>query len=231
MQIGGLQKTSLIDYPDKISAIVFTVGCNFRCGYCHNPELVSPPFPIFNMTEEELFKFLQKRKKLLDGVTVTGGEPTLHEDLPEFLGKIKKLNFLIKLDTNGTNPEMLKKVIKEKLVDYLAMDIKAPIDNYKDVVFAKVDFKKIKESIKIIMESGLDYEFRSTILPDLHTFEDLLNMAKLVKGAKNYYLQRFESKGKLLDNEYFSKNSFSVQETEKMAKACLKYVKNCSVRL
>lgn len=160
MLIGGLQKSSLIDYPGKIAAVIFTQGCNFRCPYCHNPELVNGERGTINgkCHEMAVLEFLKKRIGKLDGVVITGGEPTLHNNLPEFIKQIKNLGFAIKLDTNGTNPEMLKQLIDEKLIDYVAMDIKAPLDKYSEIVCTKVDTDKILKSIGILKNSNIkDY--------------------------------------------------------------------------
>lgn len=230
MLIGGLQKTSLIDYPNKISAIVFTAGCNFRCHFCHNPELVIDINKKNLINQQEVFDFLTKRKKTLDAVVITGGEPTQHKDLPEFIKKIKDMGLLVKLDTNGSNPKMLKKLIKHKLIDYIAMDIKAPLPKYAKVVNVKADTNKIKKSIKLIMKSGLPYEFRSTLLPKLHNKEDVIKMAKLIKGAQNYFLQKFIP-GKKHNNPEFNKlKPFSDKQMKEMAKACEEFVEKCSIR-
>lgn len=208
MRIGGFQKFSMIDYPGKLSAIIFTQGCNFRCPYCHNPELVN--FNLFQdpLNEKEIINFLKTRINKLDAVCITGGEPTLHPDLPEFIAKIKSLGFLVKLDTNGTNPEMVKSLIEEKLVDYLAMDIKAPIDNYRSVTRTKVDAVDLRESIKLIENSEVEYEFRSTLITTLHSEEDVIEMAKSLGKAKRYFLQKFVPT-KTLDSDYITKTTFS----------------------
>lgn len=229
MLITGFQRLSLIDYPDKVCAIVFTQGCNFRCGFCHNPELVIGRNRE-RLEERDFFDFLKKRHGKLDAVTITGGEPTLHSDLPEFLKRIRDLDFLVKLDSNGTNPEMLKKIIDKKLVDYLAMDIKAPLEKYEKIICQKIDLKKIKESINLIINSNIDYEFRSTILPTLHNEEDLIQMAELIKGAKNYFLQSFVAAPKLLNPEFKVCKSFSKEQMQNLAKKCGKFVKNCKTR-
>lgn len=217
MLIGGLQKSTLIDFPGKIACTVFTVGCNFRCPFCHNPELVDRDNFKLNgiIDEEDFFSFLSARKGVLDGVCVTGGEPMLHVDLPDFLKRIKNLGFLTKLDTNGTNPQMLEKLIDEKLVDYIAMDIKtklktqnSKLKTYEEVVGAKVNLEDIKKSIKIIMESGLDYEFRTTVVPGLHTEEDIIEIAKEIRGAKKYYLQQFRPGEKILSEEFRTKKPY-----------------------
>jgi len=230
MLIGGLQKITLLDYPDKLAAIIFTAGCNFRCPYCHNPELVTKIVKKDLIPQKEIFEFLNKRKKKLDAVVITGGEPTLHNDLPKFIAKIKKLGYLVKLDSNGTNPKMLKEFIQNKSIDYIAMDIKAPLKKYAQVVRRPVDNKKIKQSIKLIMQSGLDYEFRSTIMPALHTPADIETMAKLIQGAKKYFLQNFIASGNLNDNSFNQFKSFTKQQMTELVKMCRAYVKDCSAR-
>lgn len=191
MLIKGLVKTTLIDYPGKVACTVFLARCNFRCPYCQNPDLVAGYDGLPTITKEEVFERLKSRKKWLDGVCISGGEPTLNEELPEFLRKIKSVGFLIKLDTNGTNPEMLKKLLDEKLVDYIAMDIKAPLERYEEVVKTKVDLEKIKKSVEIICKSGVDYEFRTTVVPGLLSGEDIEKICLWLRGSKRYYLQQF----------------------------------------
>lgn len=230
MLIGGLQPTTLLDYPDKIAAIVFTAGCNFRCGFCYNPELVIDIQKDKLLSEEIFFKFLAKKKKVLDAVVVTGGEPTRQQDLPRFIKKIKDLGFLVKLDSNGTNPQMIEKLIKGNLIDYIAMDIKAPLAKYDKVANIKVDQAKIKQSIKAIMTSGLSYEFRSTILPALHSETDIMQMAKLIKGADKYFLQKFRAGKNHNDMSFAHAKSFTDREMNNLAKICREYVKKCSVR-
>ncbi len=230
MLIGGLQKISLLDYPDKISAIIFTAGCNFRCPYCHNPELVNKIDKKMLFPEQKILDFLSKRIKKIDAVVITGGEPTLHQDLPDFIKKIKKMDFLIKLDSNGTNPQMLKQLIKNNLLNYIAMDIKAPLNKYEQVIRMPINKKNIQESIRIIKQSGLDYEFRSTILPALHNFEDIKKMAQLIQGAKKYFLQNFIASGNLNDNSFNQLKSFTDKEMHELVKLCQPYVKYCAAR-
>ncbi len=206
MTIGGLQKLTLIDFPGKIACTVFTVGCNFRCPFCHNPELVDPAGLKLSeiIDEKDFFSFLESRKSLLDGVCITGGEPTLHSDLPEFIKKIKKMGFLVKLDTNGTNPGVVSSLIEGKAVDYFAMDIKTRLQDvvtYSKVVRIEADVEKIKKTIKLIMDSGVDYEFRTTVVPGLHAEEDILCIADSIRGAKKYFLQQFRPGKKILDKE------------------------------
>jgi len=208
MIFGGLQELTLIDYPGKIAATVFTIGCNFRCYYCHNPELVLPE-KIKNtktLSEEDVLDFLKGRKGLLQGLCITGGEPTLENDLLDFIKQVKALNFLVKLDTNGSNPEVLKKLLENKLLDYIAMDIKAPLAKYAIVAGAEINSNHIQESIKLVRQSGLEYEFRTTIAPGL-TAQDILDIVPLIEGADNYYLQVFHDNGKCLkDVRYFGRS-------------------------
>jgi len=196
VKIGGLQKLTLIDYPGKIAATVFLMGCNFRCAFCYNSGIVLPekikkqkPIPL-----KDFLNFLKERKNLLDAVCIGGGEPTIWKDLPNFIKKIKKMGFLIKLDTNGSNPTMLKSLIDKKLVDYVAMDIKAPREKYDLVCQKKVNIKNIEKSVKILKEGKVDHEFRTTIVPILHTKEDILKILKWIRPSKKYYLQNFSSK-------------------------------------
>ena len=229
MFIGGFQKFSLIDYPGKICAIVFTQGCNFRCPYCHNPELVKPELFERPIPEEEILSFLKNRVGKLDAVEITGGEPTLQRDLLEFIKKIKDMGFLMKLDSNGTNPEILEKAIKEKIVDYLAMDVKAPLEKYSKVVGTKVDTKKIRQSIDLIMNSGIDYEFRTTIVRSLLSKEDIIGIGKLIRGARMYFLQKFIPT-KTLDPNFLKETTYSSEELESLRKIISGFVERCEIR-
>ncbi|NTW27406.1 MAG: anaerobic ribonucleoside-triphosphate reductase activating protein [Candidatus Moranbacteria bacterium] len=192
MRIGGFQKLTLIDFPGTIATTVFTVGCSFRCGFCHNPELViKSQFPAMNNLEEEFFAHLAKRKGKLEGVCITGGEPTIQSDIIEFIKKIKAMGFKVKLDSNGTRPDVLRKVISEKLVDFIAMDIKSSPENYSKTVGLKADVERIKLSVQLIMNSKIPYEFRTTVVPGIHSEQDFGEIAKWIKGAKAYYLQEY----------------------------------------
>jgi len=230
LKIGGLQKFSLIDYPGKISAIIFTKGCNFRCPYCHNPELVDPKLFTYTIDEDLILSFLRKRVGKLDGVVITGGEPLLQHDLIEFIERIKEMGYLVKLDTNGSYPENLKRVLAKNLIDYIAMDIKAPLEKYHNVVQTDVRTEKIMESITIILNSNIDYEFRTTVVKNLLTEDDLICIAKLIRGAKRYILQKFVM-SKILDKsfannvKYFSENELNIIK-EKVKK----YVGECIIR-
>lgn len=189
MKISGFQKLSLVDFDGHISATIFVSGCNFACPFCHNAGLVNGSEP--QISESEVLDYLSKRFGLLDGVCVSGGEPTLYPDLPKFIAKLKSIGYLVKLDTNGTNPEMVKYLVENKLVDYIAMDIKNSKDSYNKTIGKDYDFGKIKTTIEYIMNCKVDYEFRTTLVKSLHTFEDIQKIAKLIAGAKKYYLQKF----------------------------------------
>lgn len=220
VKFGGFQKTSLVDYPDEICTILFTIGCNFRCPYCHNKELVEPELFPNEIPEDYLLGFLKERKKYIDAVTITGGEPTIHKDLPEFIKKVKALGFKVKVDTNGTNPEMIKYLIENKLVDFIAMDYKAPIKKYQEVVRAKFDIKKIEKTKELIMKSGIDYEFRVTVVPTLLTIEDIIQIGEELKGAKQVWIQQFENKhGNVLDKEFLTIKPYRMSEIKEMVKA------------
>lgn len=216
IKIKGLQKTTLLDYPGKVAAIIFVAGCNFRCPFCHNADLVLRPETLPTVTEKDFFIFLKNKRKLLDGIVVTGGEPTLYQDLPAFIKKIKKLGFLIKLDTNGTNPEMVDYLVKHRLIDYVAMDYKGPIRKYEkytgQIQNSKLKIQnyksKLKKIIKILIKDGLDFELRTTVVPTLHNREDLIEMAKqfnnlTIEQSKNikWFLQQFRP-GQCLDKEF-----------------------------
>lgn len=227
MRLGGLQHSSLIDYPGKICAIVFTIGCNFHCPYCHNPELVNETAE--EISEEDFFRFLESRVGLLDAVTITGGEPTLHNDLIIFIHRIKQMGFLVKLDSNGTNPTILKELINAKLIDYVAMDIKSPLQKYSETVARPADLERIKESIDLLREGSVAYEFRTTVVKALLSPEDFPIIGELINGADTYYLQKFIPT-KLLNPAFHKKVSYTDTEFEELRQMMENYVKVCQVR-
>ena len=191
MQIHGLQKLTLLDFPGRTACTVFLGGCNFRCPFCHNFELASRPLAPL-MTEQELLDYLQKRKGLLDGVAITGGEPLLRPDLAELLRKIKALGYAVKLDTNGSFPARLKELVGEGLVDYVAMDVKNAPDRYGETAgFPKLELDPIRESIEFLKNGAVESEFRTTVVEGLHTEAEIAEIADWLKGAKRYFLQRF----------------------------------------
>lgn len=227
MLIGGLQKSSLIDYPGKISAVIFTQECNFKCPYCHNPELIKGNGK--REKKKEIIEFLQSRISKLDGVVITGGEPTLHKDLPVFIKQIKGMEFAVKLDTNGTNPDMLDHLIKKNLIDYVAMDIKAPIERYSDIVYAKTDTNKILKSIEILKNSNINYEFRTTVVKSQLSFDDFEKIGELIQGSQRYYLQRFVPT-KTLNESFLNEATYTDEEFTSIIKVLEQYVEKISLR-
>jgi len=191
IQIGGLQKLTLIDFPGRVAATVFLCGCNLRCPWCYSRELVLPELIAGQpkITEKEFFDFLADRKGLLDGIVICGGEPTLNPDLADFISKIKKMGYAVKLDTNGSNPAVLEELIDQKLIDYVALDIKLPKERYEKEL--KIKAEEIEKSIEILRKSGIDHEFRTTVVPGVHTKEDIIEIAQWLTPAKKYYLQSF----------------------------------------
>ena len=232
MEIGGLEKSTLIDYPGKVTCTVFIIGCNFRCPFCYSSELVLPEKMAEQpkIAEKAFFDFLKERQGLLEGVVICGGEPTIHKDLPDFIKRIKDLGFLLKLDTNGSNPEMLRELMQKGLVDYVAMDIKAPLGAKYDLATGvKVDLDKIKESIEIIKGSGVDYEFRSTIVPSIHSKEDVIQMAKDISPAKKYYLQNFRGE-KTIDPRFEEIKPYAKDFLLEIQKEISPFFEICQVR-
>jgi len=232
MKIAGLQKTTLIDYPGKIAAVIFTKGCNFRCSFCHNADLVNPSSKVKIISEKEVFDFLKKRREMLEGVVITGGEPTLRPDLINFIKKIKKLDFLVKLDTNGTNPMILKSLINTStypLINYIAMDIKGPLDKYQLITNSKINLENIKKSVEIIKNSGIDYEFRTTVVPTFLDKDDFIKIGKWLKGAKQYYLQQFRNK-QTLDKKLLKVSPYTDKKLRQFTKIMKRYIKNAEIR-
>jgi len=230
LPIKGWQKTSLIDYPPYTSSVIFLGGCNFRCSFCHNPDLVIDHHKVKDIKPEKIIEHLKTKKKWIDGVCITGGEPTLYYDLYEFIYKLKKEGFLIKLDTNGTNPDYLKYLIDNKLVDYIAMDIKAPLEKYDYVVETKTDKESIKKSVEIIKNSGIDYEFRTTAVPDLLNKDDFLKIGKWLKGSKRYCIQQFRNSRKLIDKGLEKSEPYSSEELQEFANKLNTYFDNIEVK-
>lgn len=203
MRIGGFLPFSMIDYPGKLAAVVFTQGCNFRCPFCHNPSLLDASLPG-RVSEQEIFAFLSRRRGLLEGVVVTGGEPTIQTDLPEFMGRVKALGFLIKLDTNGSHPEMLERILQGGWVDFVEMDLKAPWDRYFAAAGVAVDAERLQRSLAILRSSGISFGLRTTAVEPLHSDGDLLRIGREARGAASYALQEFRN-GTLVCPEFAKK--------------------------
>ena len=230
MKISGIQKLTLLDYPGKVACTLFTAGCNFRCPFCHNAMLVLPEqIEDANLGEDEILSFLKKRQGVLDGVAITGGEPLLHRDMPELLGKIKALGYKIKLDTNGSNPELLRSIIENRLVDRVAMDIKNAPEAYGETVgVTGLDLAPIEKSKDMLLRGDIDYEFRTTVVKGIHTEESLIGAAKWIAGAKEYYLQQFKDSGNLILPEGLE--AYDEKEMHALADAVREYVPAVQVR-
>lgn len=199
MNIYGYQKTTLLDYPGHVAATIFTGGCNFRCPFCHNSDLVLNPSFSARIPEEEIFNFLKKRKNVLSGICITGGEPTLQTDLSEFIKKIRSLGYNIKLDTNGYQPDVIADLLNQNLLDYIAMDIKAGLSNYSRVCgISELNINQILKSISIIENSKIEYEFRTTVVSELHTKEDFYEISQMLSPKSFYFIQSFKDSGNIL---------------------------------
>ncbi len=232
MVISGLEKFTLLDYPGKTSAVVFTYGCNFRCPYCHNPELVVEPLNSnLVFSESEVLDFLKERIGKLDAVVITGGEPLIYNDLIDFIVHIRTMGYLVKVDTNGSKPDFLKEIIDKGIVDYWAMDIKYGADIYEKGLNdgSPMNKKSLIESIQLIMNSSVSYEFRTTVVKGLHDIEEMKRIGELINGAKNYYIQNFRP-GKTIDKSLSNKNSFTDLELEELREAISPYVMNAVIR-
>ncbi|MDR0418137.1 MAG: anaerobic ribonucleoside-triphosphate reductase activating protein [Puniceicoccales bacterium] len=228
MKIGGLQRLSMIDFPGKLATVVFTIDCNFCCPFCHNPKLVEGDINLF--PEESLWDFLSTRTKLIEGVVVSGGEPTLHRDLPTFIKKIKALGFSVKLDTNGSNPEMLSELINAQLLDFVAMDIKHIWSRYAFSTGLNIaPIEKIQQSAIFLLNSHIDYEFRTTVIKDFHDPMDIINISRQICGAKRYAVQEFIPK-KTLSKDFAQKLPFEKQSLEALIPEISKYVQSFEIR-
>ena len=228
MNIQGLQKLTLLDYPGKMACIVFTGGCNLRCPFCHNASIVLNPSAEGEFSVEEITAFLKKRQGILEGVVITGGEPLMQKDIAEFIGLVRSLGYSVKLDTNGTYPDKLKELIDNGLVDYVAMDIKAAPESYPPAVgIGGYDISKIIRSINILLEGRVDYEFRTTVVREFHSVFSMNSLGELIKGAKRHYLQGFKDSGELIG---FGLSAVPKNEMEEMRKILLGYVENCELR-
>ncbi|MBP5167957.1 MAG: anaerobic ribonucleoside-triphosphate reductase activating protein [Oscillospiraceae bacterium] len=229
MFLSGLQKLTLLDYPGKVACTVFTAGCNFRCPFCHNAGLVLPERFSQDVPEEDVLAFLKKRVGILDGVAITGGEPLLHKELPAFLRQVKELGYLVKLDTNGSFPDRLKEVVSEGLVDRVAMDIKNAPDLYAETSgIPRLDLQDIERSKNFLLAGSVEYEFRTTVVKGLHTSESLIEAAKWITGANEYYLQQFKDSGDVIAIGGLS--AYNEKEMYALADAVSPYVPGVQVR-
>jgi len=228
MKIGGFQKTSLLDYPGRFSAIVWTVGCNFKCPFCYNKNLVDGNVELFN--EDEVLSFLKKRKGMHEALSVSGGEPFLQKEILDFTSKVKKLGYLVKIDTNWTFPDRLKELIEKKLVDYVAMDVKASKKKYNQLTGVKTDIRNIEKSIDIIKKTAPDYEFKTTFVPELLTKEDILKIAQWLEGSKTYFLQQFKVNTPLISSSLEKITPYPKEYIVETFEEIQSYFKKCEMR-
>ncbi len=226
MRINGFLGVSLIDYPGKVCSIIYTSPCNFRCPYCHNKALVSADEEIIE--EEKMLADIGERKNFIDAVSITGGEPTIHKGLPDFMEKVKNMGLLVKLDTNGSSPETVEKIIKNNLVDYIAMDVKAGRNNYNRAAGAKVDFDGIAKTARIIMGAGKNYEFRTTVVPGIIDSRELEDIGNIINGAENFTIQQFENR-ETLDPSYNDIEPYAESELKNFKNIMLKYAKKVKI--
>lgn len=230
IRIGGMQKMTLLDYPGKVAAVIFTSGCSFKCPYCHNRDLVFVPENYEFFKPEEIFSYLQKRKGILDGVAITGGEPLIQENLEEFISEIKKLGYPVKLDTNGYHPERLKALCESGMIDYVAMDIKNTPSKYASTVGTNSEvfrIDNIKESVAFLMASGIEYEFRTTVVRELHDEEDIADIARWIRGARHFYLQQYSDSDNVIQKGF---HAYSADEMRKLCKIAQEFVPAAEIR-
>jgi len=214
MRIGGLQKLTLVDFPGRIASTVFVQGCNFRCGYCHNPELVLPQAFQEPLLPEMVFNFLEGRRGVIEGVVITGGEPTLQKELPDFIACIKQMGFAVKLDTNGSRPDVLASLLESRLLDYIAMDVKTCLDKYSRAIGVSCDTAKIKESIRLVINSNVPYQLRTTLIKEFCAEQDLNEIKHLIGQANHYVLQPFVHSPKMIDPRIDAQDQYTPSQVE-----------------
>lgn len=227
MQVHGFNKTTLLDYPGIVASTIFTGACNFRCPFCQNSDLVINPNSQPVISTEEIFEHLNKRKGIIKGICITGGEPTLQPDLEEFIDRVKELGLLVKLDTNGYRPEILINLCESKKIDYVAMDIKSSLSGYSEAAGVETDTKKIKQSIDYLLKGNIDYEFRTTVVRELHDYDTFLEIAGDLNGAEKYYLQGFIDSGRVIKSGL---SAYSKEEMESFVKIFDGKVKKTEIR-
>ena len=230
MNIRGIYKTSLIDYPGRISTVLFSGGCNLRCRYCHNPDLACDRGELELSSNDDAIRMLTGRRRVIDGVTISGGEPTLSGNIDDFIEKIKGLALAVKLDSNGLQPGVLKRLIGRKLLDYVAVDIKTSPDKYHELAGAEVDFGKIAESVAVIRESGIDYEIRTTCIPGYAALEDMAAIRDAIGRVKRYYLQQFNSSVTLMDRAWEGIAPYPAGTLERLRTFVLTFADACEIR-
>ncbi len=227
MRIGGIQKLTLLDFPGKVACTVFTVGCNFRCPFCHNASLVTHTQDAGSLGEDEILSFLSKRKGIIEGVCLTGGEPLIWQDTADFLGRVKSMGYAVKLDTNGSCPERLAEILENGLADYVAMDIKNSPEKYPVTAGAENALESVEKSAELLLNGKTPFEFRTTVVKGLHTGADIESIARWIKGAERYYLQGFRDSGDLIGSGLAA---FTPEEMEKLLACARKYLPNTEIR-
>lgn len=230
MKIKGLIKTSIVDFPGKVATVVFTGGCNFRCPYCHNVDLVLRPESLPDITVGEVFRLLAERQGFVDGVVITGGEPTLQSDLADFVRELKSLGLSVKLDTNGYRPRSIQLLLQDRLLDYVAMDVKGAPEKYPLVAGRRIEIERIENSLQLILASEIEYEFRTTAVPGMVTVQDVETIARSIAGARRYVIQQFRSSSSTLSPQIAKMDPYPVTVLEEMADAAQRWVSDVSIR-
>ena len=230
MNIRGLYKTSLLDYPGRICSVIFTGGCNLRCRYCHNPELALNSPELERIEQDSIIEFLQKRKGRIDGITVTGGEPALNPGLAPFLKRVKDLGLLVKLDSNGFFPDAVRKCVDQGLVDYAALDMKTSPEKYSDLTCASCDFYRIIDTIDVLKKGNVDFELRTTCVPGYVTVDDIDSIGNALGGVKNYFLQQFVSTGPMIDSAMNEVVPYKAEYLHLLRERVLLFAETCSIR-
>ncbi|MBO4251564.1 MAG: anaerobic ribonucleoside-triphosphate reductase activating protein [Clostridia bacterium] len=224
MEIFGLEKLSLVDFDGFVAATVFTGSCNFRCGFCHNSALVLDSKKLAVIPENEVLDYLKKRKGILEGLCITGGEPTLNPDLPDFIRKVKDIGYSVKVDTNGTNPEMVKLLAKEKLADYFAIDIKNDRENYAEIIgFKSFDTQNVEKTVEFLLSGAIGYEFRTTLIAEYHKAENIIKIAEWIKGADKYFMQKFKSGDNCISGGLSAVDGATAKEFLEIIRPSVKY--------
>jgi len=226
----GLQKTTLVDFPGKVASTLFLPKCNFKCPFCYNKQLVFDKDTGFELSEEDAFKFFEERKGFIDGICLTGGEPLLHPGVVSFCKKVKETGLLVKLDTNGSNPKLLKELLEKNLLDYVAMDIKGALYNYEVAIGTSIDLSLIEESVDLLKNGKIDYEFRMTVVPGIHSEQDFISIGEWLKGSKSFFLQQFNSDVPLLDQGLEGTKPFAAEKLRNFAKILQPFFEEVAVR-
>lgn len=218
MKISGFQKMTVLDYPGKIACTIWTLGCPFRCGFCHNASLVTRTEDSVEISRDEVLEYLKKRKAMLEGICITGGEPLLNPDIEDFILNVKELGYSVKLDTNGAYPQKLKDLVNKGLIDYVAMDIKNSPEKYAETIGIKdFDISPVKASVEFLLSGSVDFEFRTTVVAEYHTVEDIAAITQWIKGAKKYFLQNFVDSGDLICSNLSAVSKEKLKEMQKVA--------------